>query len=31
MKHGKQSHIARLKEIKAEYVVDTIIEKHRAE
>ena len=25
--HGKQPHMARLKEIKAEYVIDTIIEK----
>ena len=26
-KHGQQPHMARLKEIKAEYVIDTIIEK----
>ena len=25
--HGRQPHMARLKEIKAEYVIDTIIEK----
>ena len=29
-KHGKQPHLARLKEIKAEYVNDTIIEKYVA-
>ena len=29
--HGKQPHLARLKEIKAEYVNDTIIEKYNAE
>ena len=29
--HGKQPHLARLKEIKAEYVNDTIIEKYVAE
>lgn len=27
-KHGAQPHIARLKEIKAEFVTDTIIEKY---
>lgn len=26
--HGAQPHLARLKEIKAEYVIDTIIEKY---
>ena len=26
--HGTQPHLARLKEIKAEYVIDTIIEKY---
>ena len=29
--HGKQPHLARLKEIKAEYVNETIIEKYIAE
>ena len=29
--HGKQPHLARLKEIKAEYVNDTIIEKYVTE
>lgn len=29
--HGKQPHLARLKEIKEEFVVDTIIEKYVAE
>ena len=29
--HGKQPHLARLKEIKAEFVNDTIIEKYIAE
>ena len=29
--HGKQPHLVRLKEIKAEYVNDTIIEKYIAE
>ena len=27
-KHGTKPHLARLKEIKAEYVIDTIIEKY---
>jgi len=29
--HGKQPHLARLKEIKSDYVVDTIIEKYIVE
>ena len=29
--HGKQPHLARLKEIKAEYVNDTVIEKYITE
>ena len=29
--HGKQPHLARLKEIKAGFVVDTIIEKYEVE
>ena len=29
--HGKQPHLARLKEIKAKFVVDTIIEKYSVE
>ena len=29
--HGKQPHLARLKEIKAEYVNETVIEKYIAE
>ncbi len=29
--HGKQPHLARLKEIKEEFVIDTIIEKYVAE
>ena len=30
-KHGKQPHIARLKEIKSEYVIDTILDKYVVE
>ena len=29
--HGRQAHFARLKEIKAEYVLDTVIEKFEAQ
>ena len=29
--HGRQPHLARLKEIKAEYVIDTIVEKYIVE
>ena len=29
--HGKQPHLARLKELKSEYVIDTVIEKYVAE
>lgn len=30
-RHGGQPHMARLKELKAQYVIDTIIEKYIAE